>query len=80
MQRRGSVVTRNPVSDTWRDDAFTKKDSGKGKMIDVEKQQDRWRCGYCGNLNERGIAKNVPKTTEEGHNDNGVGLPGPSIA
>lgn len=78
-RKRGPGVPRNPVSDTWRDDAYTKKDSGKGKMVDVAKRQDRWRCEYCGRYNERGIAKDTSGTKIEGVDENAlVGVPGPS--
>ncbi|EUC42897.1 hypothetical protein COCMIDRAFT_39129 [Bipolaris oryzae ATCC 44560] len=55
-QRRGSNITRNPISDTWREDAYMKKEAGGEKIVDVAKRQDRWRCEYCENLNERGVA------------------------
>ncbi|KAF5844574.1 hypothetical protein GGP41_007595 [Bipolaris sorokiniana] len=56
-QRRGPDITRNPISDTWREDAYKKKEARKEKIVDMAKTQDWWRCEYCGNLNERGITK-----------------------
>ncbi|KAH7553218.1 hypothetical protein BM1_08191 [Bipolaris maydis] len=56
-QRRGSDITRNPILDTWHEDAYMKKEAGKEKIVDVAKKQDSWRCEYCGSLNERGITK-----------------------
>ncbi|KAF1850948.1 uncharacterized protein K460DRAFT_412576 [Cucurbitaria berberidis CBS 394.84] len=50
-----SLNVRNPVSDTWREDAYEKLDRSEvTKMSDIEAKQDRWKCENCGVLNERG--------------------------
>ncbi|CAO2649530.1 Nn.00g069150.m01.CDS01 [Neocucurbitaria sp. VM-36] len=52
---RHSSVQRNPVSDTWRSDAYEKFDRERvTKMSEIEAKQDRWKCEGCGVLNERG--------------------------
>ncbi|CAN9405550.1 unnamed protein product [Alternaria alternata] len=68
-QKRGKGVFRNPVADTWREDAYMKKEPTHQKMTarEASKVQDRWRCEYCGRLNERGIETTTPEnpaTTE----------------
>ncbi|EUC38067.1 hypothetical protein COCCADRAFT_1103 [Bipolaris zeicola 26-R-13] len=74
-QRRGSSITRNPISDTWREEAYKRKEAGKEKIVDVAKKQDRWRCEYCENLNERGIVKDEHEAdkTKDSH-DAGSGV------
>ncbi|KNG45143.1 protein kinase [Stemphylium lycopersici] len=73
-QKRGPGIARNPVSDTWRADAYEKREAGKGKIVDVAKRQDRWKCEYCGNLNERGVSGFVAAPGDE----EGVGVAGSS--
>ncbi|RYN58099.1 hypothetical protein AA0117_g4090 [Alternaria alternata] len=68
-QKRGKGVFRNPVADTWREDAYMKKEPTHQKMTarEASEVQDRWRCEYCGRLNERGIETTTPEnpaTTE----------------
>lgn len=45
---------RNPVSDTWSDDAYEKPEaSGVTKMSDIQTKLDQWKCEKCGVLNQR---------------------------
>lgn len=75
-QERGHGIRRNPVADTWREDAYLKKEPSERKLSTAEagKLQDRWRCEYCGELNERG-AETTPDP-----DDPRVGAAGSSTA
>ncbi|KAI4944580.1 hypothetical protein J4E91_008583 [Alternaria rosae] len=75
-QKRGHGIRRNPVADTWREDAYLKKEPSERKLSSAEagKLQDRWRCEYCGELNERG-AETTPDP-----DDPRVGAAGSSTA
>ncbi|KAI4691292.1 uncharacterized protein J4E84_003583 [Alternaria hordeiaustralica] len=78
-QKRGHGIPRNPVADTWREDAYLKKEPSERKISSAEagKMQDRWRCEYCGRLNERG---GETTTTMPDPEDPRVGTAGPSTA
>ncbi|KAG9196209.1 hypothetical protein G6011_01330 [Alternaria panax] len=89
-QRRGKGIVRNPVADTWREDAYMKKEPTDQKMTAVEasKVQDRWRCEHCGRLNERGVETTTlanpaitepTRLTRDGE-DTRIGAAGPSRA
>jgi len=78
-QKRGHGIPRNPVADTWREDAYLKKEPSERKISSAEagNMQDRWRCEYCGRLNERGAETT---TTMPDPEDPRVGTAGPSTA
>jgi hypothetical protein len=77
-QKREPGIPRNPVADTWREDAYFKKEASDRKISSAEagKMQDRWRCEYCNALNERG----AEATPTPDPNDPRVGAAGPSTA
>jgi hypothetical protein len=77
-QKRGPGIPRNPVADTWREDAYLKKEASDRKISSAEagKMQDRWRCEYCNALNER----EAEATPTPDPNDPRVGAAGPSTA
>ncbi|CAG5187921.1 uncharacterized protein ALTATR162_LOCUS11822 [Alternaria atra] len=87
-QKRGKGIVRNPVADTWREDAYMKEKASERKITVAEasKVQDRWRCEYCGRLNERGTettaSENPATTTPTILTRDGdipqIGAPGPS--
>jgi hypothetical protein len=87
-QKRGKGIVRNPVADTWREDAYMKEKASDRKITVAEasRVQDRWRCEYCGRLNERGTettaSENPATTTPTILTRDGdiprIGAPGPS--
>jgi DNA-directed RNA polymerase subunit RPC12/RpoP len=82
--RHGPDYPRNPAADIWREGAYERYKPGTEHIIDVEKKQDRWRCEYCRQLNERGVSKDdeekekKKKQEEEGKGQNGNPGPPPS--
>jgi hypothetical protein len=64
------------VADTWREEAYLKKEASGRKISSAEagQMQDRWKCEYCGSWNERG------DDTTPDPDDPRVGTAGPSGA
>lgn len=64
-QKRGPGIPRNPVADTWREDAYVKERPSKRRLSIVEagKMQDRWRCEYCNQMNEGSTGVTTVTTT-----------------
>jgi DNA-directed RNA polymerase subunit RPC12/RpoP len=63
--RHGPDHPRNPAADIWREDAYERYEPGEEHIIEVEKKQDRWKCEYCGHLNERGVSKDDDEKDRE---------------
>jgi hypothetical protein len=79
-QRRGPGIFRNPVADQWRDGAYEQWLAGADLLFDVGRRQDRWKCEYCGEYNERGITVPEPEEGTADPNDPRIGVAGPSTA